>query len=114
LSELVRELLEVIKSAVLERYCGVSIAQYKLDGYTFIHAEVIETYEDVPVQSAGYVNVLVKRDKRGERILAYSVRVPRNRQLEYELKRALKELKQQSRRRVMTRDSRSSEEGHPS
>jgi hypothetical protein len=95
LSDLVKEILERVKNTVLDKYCGLSITQYKLNKYVFIRIEIIETIEDRPVQTVGYVNVLIKREKKGEKIIAHRVRIHRNKQLEYELRKLLKTLKQQ-------------------
>jgi hypothetical protein len=110
LSSLVKQLLEQVKSKVLDRYCGVSITQYKLNKYTFIHVEVIDVLEDRPVKTIGYVNVLIKKEKKREKIVEYAVRIRGNRQLEYDIRKLLKTLKQQSRRAVKEAPAESSGE----
>jgi hypothetical protein len=98
LSDLVKRLLEQVKSKILDKYCGIAITQYKLNKYTFIHVEIINVFEDRPVQTAGYINILIKRNKKSEKIAAYRVRIHRNKQLEYDIRKLLKTLKQQSKR----------------
>jgi hypothetical protein len=107
---MVKQLLEQVKSKILDKYCGMSITQYKLNRYLFIHVEVIEVFEDRPVQTAGYVNVLIRRDKKSEKIAAHRVRIHRNKQLEYDIRKILKTLRQQSKTRVMREEKTESDE----
>ena len=109
MSELVKQLLEQVKSKILDKYCGIAITQYKLNKYVFIHAEIIETIEDRPVQTAGYINILIRREKKREKIIAYRVRVYGNKQLEYDLRKLLKTLKQ-SKTTVMREEKTESDE----
>jgi hypothetical protein len=102
LSSLIKELLRRVDDIVLKHYSGYSTSSYRVGRYTFIKIDVFEVWEDRPVDIEGTVLILLKRDKRGERILAFTVRIPGNRQLEYELRRALKALKREYKKRVMT------------
>jgi hypothetical protein len=114
LSSLVKELLRRVDEAVLKHYSGYSTSSYRVGRYTFIKVDVFEVWEDRPVDIEGTALILLKRDKRGERVLTYTVKIPGNRQLEYELRKQLKALKREYKKRVMTEGLQSSDERHPS
>lgn len=100
MSSLVRELLRRVDEAVLKHYSGYSTSSYRVGRYTFIKVDVFRVWGELPVDIDGRVLVLLRRDKRGERILAFTVRIPGNRQLERELRKTLKALKREYKRVV--------------
>jgi len=102
LSELIKELLRRVDEAVTKHYSYYSTSSYRVDKYTFIKVDVFRVWGELPVDIDGRILILLKKTSSGEKILAYSIKVPGNRQLERELRKTLKTLKQEHKKRVMT------------
>ena len=113
MNELIKELLKKITDAVLKQYSGYSASSYKVDKYTFIKIDVFSARGTLPVDIDGKILILLKKTRSGEKILAYSITVPGNKQLERELRKTLKTLKQEHKKKTITENTQSSEEKRP-
>jgi len=113
LNELIKELLKKITDAVLKQYSGYSASSYKVDKYTFIKIDVFKAWSKLPTDIDGKILILLKKTRSGEKILAFTVRTPGNKQLERELRKTLKTLKQEHKKKAITENTQSSEEKRP-
>ena len=113
MSELVKELFKRVDEAVLKHYDVYLASIYNVGKYMFIKVDMYRVLDETSVVVKEGILVLLKRTSSGERILAYSVRVPGNKQLERELRETLRALKREHKKRAVTESSQSSEERHP-
>jgi hypothetical protein len=112
LSGLIKDLLRGLDEAILRHCGGYSISSHRVGKYTLIKVDVFRANGELRAHIDGRVLVLLRRDRHGEKILAYTVKIRGNRQLEQELRKQLKTLKRQSKREAVTKGSQSSEEKH--